>query len=390
MSGAISKRSYDVVIVGARCAGAATALLLARQGLSVLAIDRAAYGSDTISTHALMRGGVLQLRRWGIIDNVRAAGTPPVRTVAFHYGDEVVEIPIEDRNGVDALYAPRRTTLDPLLVDAARGAGAEIVHGVRFQDILRSSAGRVCGVIVEDGSGHTVELATNLLVGADGRTSRVARLTRSARHTSGRHTSGLVFGYWAGLDSRGYHWYYRRGISAGAIETDDGLTCVFAAAPERRFREETRRNLSAGHRRILDEIEPALSQAVAASRLACPLRAFIGEPGFLRESWGAGWALVGDAAYFRDPLTAHGITDALRDAELLARAVSVGTDEAFREYQSAKDDLSRELLRLSDEIAGFEWDLPTVRNYHHLMSREMNREVAWLNRLDRPATAMTT
>src|SRR6266852_5453545 len=111
---------YDVVVVGARAAGASTAMLLARSGQRVLLIDRQPYGSDTLSTHALMRGGVLALHRWGLLDRVIAAGTPPVRRTIFRYGDEEVAVDIRRQDGVDALYAPRRTVIDPILVDAAR------------------------------------------------------------------------------------------------------------------------------------------------------------------------------------------------------------------------------------------------------------------------------
>ena len=115
---------YDAVIVGARCAGAATAMLLARAGLRVLVVDREAYGRDTLSTHALMRGAVHQLHRWGLLDAVKASGAPAVRSSTFYYGDEAVRVPIKPRAGVDALYAPRRTVLDALLVDAAPASDA--------------------------------------------------------------------------------------------------------------------------------------------------------------------------------------------------------------------------------------------------------------------------
>src|SRR6058998_1057956 len=124
-----SPSEYDVVVVGARCAGAATAMLLARAGLRVALLDRAASGSDTLSTHALMRTGVVQLQRWGLLDRVVAAGTPGIRQTVFRYGDATTTVAIKPSGGVDALYAPRRTVLDPILVDAARGAGADVTFG---------------------------------------------------------------------------------------------------------------------------------------------------------------------------------------------------------------------------------------------------------------------
>src|SRR5215469_5975217 len=142
--GMFAHHSYDALVVGARCAGAATAMLMARRGLRVLAIDRAGYGTDTISTHALMRGGVLQLHRWGILPRLREAGTPPVHETTFHYGDEAITVAIKPSGGIDALYAPRRTLLDAALVDAAREAGAVVRHGRTCVELLHRPDGRVC------------------------------------------------------------------------------------------------------------------------------------------------------------------------------------------------------------------------------------------------------
>src|SRR5215469_18341552 len=128
---------YDVVIAGARPAGAATAMLLARQGARVLLLDRSRYGTDTLSTHALMRGGVLQLSRWGLLEKIIAEGTPPVRRATFRYADAVVPVIIKPSHGVDALYAPRRTVLDPILVDAAFASGADVRFGIAVADVDR-------------------------------------------------------------------------------------------------------------------------------------------------------------------------------------------------------------------------------------------------------------
>jgi len=145
---------YDTIVVGSRASGAATAMLLARRGQRVLVVDRSQFGADTLSTHALMRGAVLQLHRWGLLERIIAAGTPPIRRTTFDYGTDRVEIDVKPAHGVDALYAPRRTVLDPVLVDAAAHAGAEIRFGVSVHDVRRDRQGRVAGVTGRDRAGR--------------------------------------------------------------------------------------------------------------------------------------------------------------------------------------------------------------------------------------------
>lgn len=375
---------YDVVVVGARAAGAATAMLLARRGLSVLAVDRSGYGADTLSTHALMRGGVLQLARWGVLEGVRAAGTPAVRRTTFHYGDSSVGVDIRPRDGVDALFAPRRTVLDALLVDAARAAGAQVVHGVRMTCLVRSLGGRVQGVELESAAGGRRRVRADLVIGADGVRSRVARLAGARVERLARRASGVVYGHFAGLEVDGYNWHYAAGVSAGVIPTNDGLTCVFAAMPRDRFLAEIRWDLAAGHRRVVEEVSPAFAGRMARAVKIGSLRGFPGEPGFFREAWGPGWALVGDAGYFKDPITAHGITDALRDAELLARAVATGEERALADYQAQRDALSSDLFEVTDAIAGYDWTLDEVQRLHRELSDAMKGEVKALLALDAP------
>ena len=373
-TGSASSLDYDVVIVGARCAGAATAMLLARRGLRVLAIDRGRYGSDTVSTHALMRAGVVQLSRWGVLDGIRAAGTPVIRSTSFHYGDEVVAVEIKPRNDVDGLYAPRRTVIDRVLVDAAQKAGAEVAFETHLVDLVRAGNGRVCGARLRDGRGRERQVSAELVIGADGVRSTVARLVGAGCYRTGRHATGVIFSYWADTGFDGYHWYYRPGVSAGAIPTNGGATCIFASVPQSRFHETLRRGADAGYRHVLRECGSDLAAIVERSEQVEKYRAFAGEVGFFRQSFGPGWALVGDAGYFKDPLTAHGITDALIDAELLAQAAAAGTEAALAGYQSARDTLAAEHFEVTDAIASFEWDLPKVQQLHRALSEEMKKE----------------
>src|SRR5688572_30032896 len=219
---AIPSSRSDVIVIGARCAGAATAMLLARTGHRVLLVDRGRYGTDTVSTHALMRGAVVQLHRWNVLPAVIAAGTTPVRQATFFYGDESVAVPVKPRDGIDALYAPRRYVLDRLLVDAAGAAGADIVYGVRFKGLQRSDTGRVIGVVLEDESGREHRVASRVVVGADGMRSTVARLAGAQTYRVGQHATGTMYGHWSGLDVDGYGWYFASGLSAAAIPTNAG------------------------------------------------------------------------------------------------------------------------------------------------------------------------
>jgi 2-polyprenyl-6-methoxyphenol hydroxylase-like FAD-dependent oxidoreductase len=367
--------SADVLIVGGRVAGAATALLLARKGSRVLVVDRTPYGSDTLSTHALMRGGVVQLQRWGVLPALRAAGTPAIRTSTFHYGDAELPVAIKPRDGVDALFAPRRTVLDAALVDAAREAGAEFAFGEWLLDLVRDDSGRVTGAILGGAGRPRRRIDAALVVGADGLRSTVAELVQAPVDLWGRHAAAVVYGYWPGLDLDGYHWYYDEGVSAGAIPTNEGRTCVFVSVPSERFRREAPGRLSTFYRAVLADAAPGLAdaiEAVAARTPPVPLRAFPGEPGRLRRPFGPGWALVGDAGFFRDPITAHGLTDALRDAELLADAAP--HDAALAGYAASRNELARDLLLVSDRIASFDWSLDEVRELHLELSRLMGRE----------------
>jgi 2-polyprenyl-6-methoxyphenol hydroxylase-like FAD-dependent oxidoreductase len=207
----------------------------------------------------------------------------------------------------------------------------------------------------------------------------------AATYQEGRHAAGVVYAFWRGLENQGNRWHYRPGMSVGAIPTNDDDTCVFVAIPSRRFHDEIHANLETVYHRVLSECAPALARELSAAQLSERFRGFPGQAGLMRQSQGPGWALVGDAGYFKDPITAHGISDALRDAEFLARAVERGSDEALARYQSNRDGLSRELFEITDAIAGFEWDLDVLKPLHKRLSRVMNDEVEAVLDLDRLA-----
>jgi flavin-dependent dehydrogenase len=337
-----------------------------------------------------MRGGVLQLHRWGVLPRIEAAGTPKIAATSFHYGDEEIAIAIKPRHGIEGLYAPRRMVLDAILADAAKEAGAEVLHGVRLVDLMRAEDGRIVGAVLEEPGVGSTFVASDLVIGADGLNSKVAELVGASVYRRGKHASTFLYGYWSGLPITVNHWYYRLGVMAGAIPTNGGEVLICAAAPSARFWSEIRHDLEGGFHRILREAAPELDAALPGAHRSGPIRGFPGEPGFFRQSAGRGWALVGDAGYFRDPSTAHGITDALRDSELLSRAVLRGTDEALEGYVRLRDEMALGLFEASDAIAAHDRDLEELKRIHLGMSEEMNREVAYLAALDAPALERRT
>jgi flavin-dependent dehydrogenase len=382
---------HDVVVVGGRAAGAATALLLARAGLDVLVLEGGHRGTDTLSTHALMRGAVVQLDRWGLLDTVRDEPTPAIRTTEFHYGDDTVTV--GSRPDGPALYAPRRTVLDRVLVDAARDAGAHVRFGTRVTGLLRDPRGAVAGVSwTERGTRAAGRALAPLTVGADGRRSTVAAGVDAPVEHAGDAASAVLYTYRCGLAEDRYRFHYRPGVTAGVIPTNDGCACVWAGAPATRF-DALRGDLDAAHRLLLTEAAPELAAEIGPDGADGPVRGFPGVPGFRRTAAGPGWALVGDAGYFKDPLTAHGLTDALRDAELLARAVlaappgGTARADALRDYQDTRDRLSDDVADITERIASYAWDLAELHDLLPALSRAMHPEVQTLLAL--PALPIT-
>jgi len=182
-----------------------------------------------------MRAGVMQLARWGLLPEIIAAGTPAVTRTAFHYGEETVPVQIKSEHGVDFLCAPRRTVLDRVLVDAARRAGADVRHGVSMTDLQYGPDGRVTGVLLKHDGGGRASVRADLVIGADGRQSAVARRINAPFNVKGTHSSGYVYGYYEGLPDDGYHWYFENGTAAGMIPTNHEQHCVFAGVHRDQF-----------------------------------------------------------------------------------------------------------------------------------------------------------
>ena len=385
LSPAPKRSHYDAVIVGARCAGAATAMLLARAGLKVLAIDRRPYGSDTLSTHALMRPAVLQLFRWGLLKPLLDQGTPVIETTTFHYGDEAITVPLAAGPDLPGLIAPRRTVLDRTLVDAARKAGAEILHEMAVGDLSADTRGRVRGVEIRAAGGAMLKVSADIVIGADGIGSLVAKSRDARMVRQGRVSAAHVYGYAPIAPGAGYHWYFREGLAGSFIPTNDGQACIVASVPTRLFDERFRLGHGRARMAVLEALSTTLAEQAARAPQDARLQAFRGVPGFIRQAHGPGWVLVGDAGFFRDPITAHGISDALRDAESLARAILDGSEAAFEAYQRERDLVANQILDTTDAVAGFDWTLADIGEKHHRFSAVLKAEVQALAGQEMPA-----
>ena len=377
-----TSEAYDVVIVGARVAGASTAYLLARAGLKVLVLERSRLGADTLSTHALMRGGVLQLERWGLLADVIGAGTPPIRHVHFDSDGDKLDLEIKPSYGIESLYAPRRTHLDPILARAATAAGAEIRYGTTVTGLVRDRDTRVTGVESRDRHGHRRTVAAELVIGADGVRSEVARQVGAPFEREGVGGLSVVYGHWKGVASDRYEWIHRLSGFAGVIPTNGDMACVFAAGQPSAVGRGGRRVYDG----ILSESAPDVRRRLSG-RPADGLRLHRARPGFVRRSWGPGWALVGDAGYWKDPISSHGMTQALRDAELLASAVAPAIHhrelliDAVADYQATRDRISRPLFDVVDTIARQQWQpgeiTDLLRRQNAAMGAEVEEIVSW-------------
>jgi 2-polyprenyl-6-methoxyphenol hydroxylase-like FAD-dependent oxidoreductase len=347
---------YDVIIVGARVAGSATALLLARKGYRVLVVDKATFPSDTLSTHQVQVPAVARLKRWGLLDNLIEAKTPPARRVRFDNGIAVLEGSLPEFQGVDAIYCPRRTILDTLLVDAARSAGAEVRENFVVEDVVFED-GRVADLRGHGPGSASVNEKARLVIGADGKHSIVAKAVRPETYHEIPPLSLGYYTYWDGVILNGGEMYGRGRRLTGAWPTNAGLVITYIAWPVEEFHA-FRSDIEGNFLKTLDATG-SLGERIRAGKRA---ERFVGTadlPNYFRKPFGPGWALVGDAGLVKDPITGQGIGDAFRDAELLVEAVDAGysgrrpLDEALAGYQQRRDELELPMYQFTAQLAEF-------------------------------------
>jgi flavin-dependent dehydrogenase len=291
-----------------------------------------------------------------------------VRQATFQYASDRVVVPIRPNEGGVGLLAPRRSLLDRVLLEGALAAGAELSLGTALEGLVHDRS-CVSGAILRGAGGKRHAVRAGIVIGADGRGSRTAEAVGAAPLAASPHRTATVYGYFPDIPNRGYLWFFGEDASAGAIPTNDGLHCVFAAC-----RPEHHKTVFAdpigGMRAILQRFDPEIADRVAAGP-AERLRRFPGAPGHLRARTGAGWALAGDAAFFKDPATAHGITDALLDAHYLSDALLAGD---VRQYARERRAQSLAFFETTQRIASYDWTLAELRTLHEELNACMKLE----------------
>jgi 2-polyprenyl-6-methoxyphenol hydroxylase-like FAD-dependent oxidoreductase len=355
-------KTYDAIVVGARVAGSPTAMLLARKGYDVLLVDRASFPSDTISTHLIHPPGITALQRWGLLDKIVASGCPAIDTYAFDFGPFTLS-GAPDPDGTVA-YGPRRTVLDKVLLDAAVEAGAEVREGFSVESMVYEHD-HVVGVRGHGKSGATVTEHARVVIGADGRHSLVAQAVNPSQYHEKPPLLAGYYAYWSGLPMRGrFETYVRPNRGMAAWPTNDDLTVVIAGWPYAEF-EANKKDIEGNFFKTYD-LAPAFAERL---RTGARETRFVGTavPNFFRKPYGPGWALVGDAGYNKDFITAQGIHDAFRDAELCVTALDEAFggirsfDAAMADYQARRDAQVLPMYEFTTELATLEPPPPELQ-----------------------------
>lgn len=359
----MTTNTYDAIVVGARCAGAPTAMLLAQRGYHVLLVDRSTFPSDTLSTLMIQPAGVAALQRWGLFERVAASGCPAIEGYTFDFGPVVISGRPRSVDGNATAIAPRRTVLDKLLVDAAASAGAEVREGFTVDEVLIDD-GAVIGIRGHADGGTAVVEHARIVIGADGHNSRVARTVGAERYFEKPMLESAFYTYWSDLPVDAFTTLIRGDRGIAAIPTNDELTlllvgCPFAQASD--FRRDVEANYFEAIKR-----DPELADRVRGATRAERFTGG-GVPNFFRKPYGPGWALVGDAGYTKDPVTAQGIANAFVDAERVVAALddvwSTGEafDDAMGRYQADRDGAALPMYEFTTQLATLEPPPPDMQ-----------------------------
>jgi flavin-dependent dehydrogenase len=362
----MSEESYDAIVIGARCAGSPTAMLLARKGYRVLLVDKATFPSDTMSTHLVHPPGVASLERWGLLERLEATGCPPVEHYSFDFGPVSVAGSPHPIDGVARAYGPRRTILDKLLVDGAAEAGVEVREAFTVDEILIDD-GTATGIRGHAKGGDPMTERARVVIGADGKHSLVAKAVNPEAYNEKPSQLAMYYAYWSDLPVSGFETTIRAENRRGwaALPTHDGLTCMPFGWPVEEFKA-NRGDIEGNFFKALD-LAPEFAQRVKAAKRESK---FIGSaelPGYFRKPFGSGWVLVGDAGYHKNPITAMGINDAFRDAELVASALDDAFsekrsfDEGMAAYQQARDEAAMPVYEFTAEFASMEPPPPEMQ-----------------------------
>jgi flavin-dependent dehydrogenase len=336
---------YDVIVVGARCAGSPLALLLARQGARVLLVDRTTFPSDTMNGHYITAAGVRRLGQWGVLERVLDSAGARVRQHRYHFGPTSIVGNLRWPDGEPAFgLAPRRKRLDALLVDAAVEAGVELREGFSVDDVVWDGE-RVVGI-----RGAGVEERAALVVGADGFRSRIASAVGATEYEALPPRTCVYFSHFVDWSEPALTVYDPPNGYSLTFPTDNDQMCVAVGWPLDAF-PRVRADIETEFMAVVDSV-PRLGERVRAARRVEPFRGTAALPFFLRTPCGPGWALVGDAACRVDPITGQGITDAFRDVDLLAEAISAhGFGGPLAEYHRRRDEAVMPIYRFTSEQA---------------------------------------